>query len=54
MIAWVTIAPRGESASLSIILPVLKSQTPTQLRVTVAAMFLSDEMLKIRFQKFEN
>lgn len=37
MLAWVTIAPRGESASLAVSLPILVSQSPTQLRVTVTA-----------------
>ena len=36
-LACVTIAPRAELARVNMRRPVMKSQTPTQLRVTVTA-----------------
>lgn len=44
--ACVTIAPRGLSASLAINLPIRRSHTPTQFRVTVTPRLKSLERLK--------
>jgi len=46
--ACVTIAPSGESANLAISFPVFRFQTPTQLRVAVAAALAPGEMLRIK------
>lgn len=45
--AWVTIAPKGLSASFEINLPVCKSQIPTQSLVTMAAILHSSAKLWI-------
>jgi hypothetical protein len=46
IMAWVTIAPKGLSASFDISFPIRKFQTPTQFRVTVTAKLKSSDKLK--------